>query len=146
MTLSAAGIDKIVRLAIDEFDGAATPPLSAEIGARMKAMLMSGDPKLTIAHAHLTSPNLDLAFHGALALTPPKPSGKLEVASDNLDKALAVIGKAAESDPALQKAMLGVTLLKGLAKAGPDGKLTWEIALDPVGAVTVNGMPLPKSK
>jgi hypothetical protein len=144
VTLSAAGIDKIVRLAIDEFDGAATPPLSAEIGARMKAMLMSGDPKLTIAHSRLTSPNLDLAFEGALALTPPKPSGKLEVAADGLDKALAVIGKAAESAPGLQKAMLGLTLMKGLAKTDADGKLTWEVALDADGAVSVNGMAMPK--
>jgi hypothetical protein len=146
VTLSAAGIDKIVRLAIDEFDSGATPPLSAESGSRMMAMLMSGDPKLTVAHGHLTSPSLDLAFEGALALTPPKPSGKLEIAVDSLDKLLAVVGKAAEGDPGLQQAVLGLTLMKGLAKTDANGKLNWEIALGADGAVSVNGMAMPTSK
>ncbi len=144
--LSAAGIDKIIRVAIDEFDADATPPLPADSRARMGAMLMNGDPKLTIAHGRLTSPDLDLAFQGAFALSPPRPSGKLEISADNLDKTLAVIGKAAESDPALQKTMLGLTLMKGLARTDASGKLNWEIALDAAGAVSVNGAAMPTNK
>jgi hypothetical protein len=146
LTLSAGGIDKIVRLAIDNFDAASTPPLSAETGVKMKAMLMSGDPKLTIAHGHFTSPGLDLDVQGALALTPPTPSGKVQIAVDSLDKLLAIVGNAAESDPGMQEAVLGLTLMKGLAKTDENGKLNWEIALGADGAVSVNGMAMPKTK
>jgi hypothetical protein len=146
LTLSAGGIDKIVRLAIDNFDAASTPPLPVETGAKMKAMLMSGDPKLTIAHGHFTSRDLDLDVQGALALTPPKPSGKVQIAVDSLDKLLAIVGKAAESDPGMQKAVLGLTLMKGLAKTDANGKLNWEIALGADGAVSVNGMAMPTGK
>jgi len=143
LTLSAAGIDKIARLAIDDFDASATPPLPAETSARMKAMLLSGDPKLTVGRGHFKSPDLDLDLQGGLALTPPKPSGKVQIAADSLDNLLAIFGKAAESNPSLHPAVLGLTLMKGLAKTDANGKLNWEIALGADGAVSVNGMAMP---
>jgi hypothetical protein len=42
--------------------------------------------------------------------------------------------------------MLALTLMKGLAKTDANGKMTWEIALDADGDVTVNGVAMPKKK
>jgi hypothetical protein len=144
--VSAAGLDQIVRLAIDDFDIRSKPPLPPASGEKIKALLISGEPKLTISPGHLTTGSLDLSFEGELALTPPKPTGRFKVMADGLDKIIAIVGKAAESDARLQKALLGATFLKGLAVAGPDGKLLWDIELGADGAVSVNGMPMPKAE
>jgi hypothetical protein len=144
MKLSVAGLDKVARVAIEDFDFAAKPPLSAISDAKIAAILAAGDPKLTLAPGRLTSPSLDLTFEGELALT-PKPAGRFKVTADALDKTLAVLAEAADADAQMQPAVLGVTFLKGLAKQDGNGRLAWEIEIDGDGAVTVNGMAMPEN-
>jgi hypothetical protein len=146
MKLTASGLDQISRIAIDQFDSASDPPFPPLAVAKMSALLAAGEPKLTFAPSHLTSPSLDLSYEGEMALTTPKPTAKFAVAADGLDKVLAILSKSAESDPQLQQAVLGVTFLKGLAKQGSGGKLTWNIDLAADGAVTVNGLLMPATK
>ena len=49
------------------------------------------------------------------------------------------------TDPEAEAAILSLTYAKGLAKPGPDGRLTWTIEFEG-GEVTVNGSPLPTGK
>ncbi|MFI5012519.1 MAG: DUF2125 domain-containing protein [Hyphomicrobiales bacterium] len=134
------GLDKVVRAAIEDCDLAASPPLSQESQAKLAAMLLGGEPKLVIAPSRLVSPSFELSVEGELALTPPKPTGRLTVGATGLDKTLAIIQAAAQNDPKLlQQALMGLTFLKGLAKQGADGKSVWALELGPDGAVTING-------
>jgi hypothetical protein len=143
INMSVAGLDKAARVAIEDIDSTAQPPLSSFSQAKIKAILAAGEPKLILAPGRVTSPSLDLTFEGELALA-PKLVGRFKVTADTLDKALAVLAKAADADDEMQAAVQGLTFLKGLAKQGGDGRLAWDIAIGDDGAVTVNGRAMPE--
>ena len=72
----------------------------------------------------------------------PSQAGKVTVTASNLDSVTDAITK---SDmPNKEQALMGLTMVKGLGKAGADGVTSWEIEFD-VGSkkVLVNGQPLP---
>jgi hypothetical protein len=140
--LSVDGLDQLVRTAIADFDMKANAPLSPENEAKLAGMWFAGKPKLVIAPSRIVSPNYTLSVQGELALTMPKPTGKFTVSADGLDKTMSVVQAAAQSNPQLQQALPILTFIKGLAKTGADGKPSWEIALGPDGAVTVNGQKM----
>ena len=48
--------------------------------------------------------------------------------------------------PDAQSAILAISLIKGLAKTGDDGRLVWEIEGKDDGEITVNGAPMPTGK
>jgi len=56
-----------------------------------------------------------------------------------------LLQEAAGTDPEAEAAILSLTYAKGLAKAGPDGRLVWIVEFDGTD-VTVNGSPLPTGK
>jgi hypothetical protein len=144
MKLSASGLDEISRIAIDEFDPKSDPPFNPPGVAKMSMLFAASDPKLTFAPSHFTSPSLSLSYEGEMAFTKPQPTAKFTVAAEGLDKLIEVLGKAAEGDPQMKQAVLGVTFLKGLGKQSAGGKLTWDIALDAAGGVAINGIAMPK--
>ena len=146
MKFSVAGLDEAARLAINDFTIGAKPPLPADSVAKIAAILVAGQPKVTIAPGHLTSPSLDLTFQGELALTPPRPTGRLTVAADTLDKVLVILRKVAENNDQRQQAAVAVTFMKGLARQDADGKLVWDIDVKADGTFAVNGLPMGKPK
>jgi hypothetical protein len=131
-------LDKIAHAAISGID--LRPNQSPDVSklAVVEAMVMSGEPKFTLAPGHLSSPNLDLYFHGEVTLV-PKPMGTLTLEAEGLDKALSRLQEAAKSNPGLQQAVLGLTVAKTLAKPGGDGRAVWVIAYGADGVVSVNG-------
>jgi hypothetical protein len=95
-----------------------------------------------VTPGHLKIPALDLAFEGEASVAAGAPTAHFNVSADSLDKTIALLEDFAKVQPDAQSALLIVTLLKGLATTGADGRLVWEIESSG-GAVTVNGSPLP---
>ena len=60
--------------------------------------------------------------------------------------AIQTIQAKAGRDPHAAQAIAGMMLVKGYGKTDPDGSLTWVVANDPSGAVSVNGVALPVGK
>jgi hypothetical protein len=140
--LAIEGLDQVVKTAIADFDAKATPPMSPQNEAKLAGMLMMGKPRLIVPPSHISSPSYTLTVQGELAITMPKPTGKFTVSADGLDKTMEIVQAAAKTNPQLQQAVPILTFIKGLAKPGADGKPSWEIALGPDGAVTVNGQKM----
>jgi hypothetical protein len=139
-----SGIDQIARLVIDEFKPGAKPPVSSETDAKIAAIAKAGDPRLTFGPSWLTAQDIELTFQGELALTTP-PTGKWSIAVDGFDKLLAAFKAGWASDAQTQQALIGAAFVKGLAKQGPGGKLSWDVELGPGGAVSINGLAMPLS-
>jgi hypothetical protein len=142
--ITIEGLDEIARTLIEDLDLEADPPLSEESQTKLEDMLASGSPKLVIAPSRLTSPSFDISVEGEMALTKPKPSGKITIEADGFDKSLAIVQAAAQSDPKLQQVLTGLTMVKGLAKQSPDGKPSWVLEYSVDGVFTVNGQKMGK--
>ena len=145
LKFSGGGLDRAAQIALDDPSFAASGDLSPEAQDKIDAALFGGEPKLTLAPGRLSTPTLDLAFEGEASAVSGEPRGRLVVSADGLDKALALLQEIVGSDPEAEAAILSLTYAKGLAKTGPDGRLTWTIEFAG-GDVTVNGSPLPMGK
>ncbi|MGA2492435.1 MAG: hypothetical protein ABSF67_05725 [Roseiarcus sp.] len=145
LKFSGGGLDRAAQIALDDPSFATSGDLSPEAQEEIDAALFSGDPKLTLAPGRLSTPTFDLAFEGEASAVAGEPRGRLVVSADGLDKAIALLQEIAGADPEAEAAILSLTYAKGLAKPGPDGRLTWTIEFTG-GEVTVNGSPLPMGK
>jgi hypothetical protein len=145
LKFSGGGLDRAAEIALDDPSFAASGDLSPEAQEKIDAALFGGDPKLTLAPGRLSTPTLDLAFEGEASAVAGAPRGRLVVSADGLDKALALLQEIAGADSEAEAAILSLTYAKGLAKSGPDGRLTWTIEFAG-GDVTVNGAPLPSGR
>jgi hypothetical protein len=145
LKFSGGGFDRAARIALDDPSFAASGELSPDAQEKIDAALFAGDPKLTLAPGRFSTPTLDLAYEGEASAVAGQPRGRFVVSADGLDKALALLQEIAGADPEAEAAILGLTYAKGLAKPGPDGRLTWTIEMTG-GEVTVNGSPLPMGK
>jgi hypothetical protein len=138
-------LDKIAHAAVANIE--LRPNQSPDVSklAIIAAMAMGSEPKLTLAPSHLSSPSLDLYFQGEMALV-PKPTGTLTLEAEGLDKALSRLQEAAKSNPGLQQAVLMLTVAKGLAKPGANGRSLWVVDYGADGAVSVNGKTVSPAK
>jgi hypothetical protein len=152
-SLSPASFDLSVRLTGEDWDQAArialddphvgeSGDLSPETSDQIMQVLLTGHPKIVLAPGHLKIPALDLAFEGEASVAAGAPTAHFNVSADSLDKTIALLEDFAKVQPEAQSALLGVTLLKGLATTSADGRLVWEIEANRE-ALTVNGSPLP---
>jgi len=134
--------DKAARIALDDPHFGESGDLSPETSDQITQVLLAGHPKIVLTPGHLKIPALDLAFEGEASVAAGAPTAHFNVSADSLDKTIALLEDFAKVQPEAQSALLGVTLLKGLATTGADGRLVWDIESSG-GAITVNGSPLP---
>ena len=143
LRLTGEDWDKVARIALDDPHFGESGDLSNETGDQITQALLAGHPKVVLTPGHLKIPALDLAFEGeASVVAAGAPTAHFTVSAGSLDKTIALLEDVAKIQPEAQSALLVVTLLKGLAATGADGRLVWEIESSG-GAVTVNGSPLP---
>ena len=142
LVLSDSGIGQAARLAVDDpkFGSGDLPP---ETQTAIQSALIAGQPKLVLEPGRLKTPVIDLTFEGEAAFTSADPLVHFKVTADSLDKAMAIVADLAQSDPSLQEAVLSFGLIKGLAKTGADGRLTWDVDIKGK-EVLINGAPMPK--
>jgi hypothetical protein len=141
VALSDRNIGAAARMAIKDPKFGASGELSPETQDAIDAAIRAGDPRIVLQPGRLTNPLIDLAFEGSAKIDPANVSANLTVSADSLDKVLALAADLGKSSPELQSAVLGLTLIKGLAKTSADGRLTWDVAIEG-DKVTINGSPL----
>jgi hypothetical protein len=142
LRLTGEDWDKAARIALDDPHFGESGDLSPETGDQITQVLMAGHPKIVLTPGHLKIPALDLAFEGEASVAGGAPTAHFNISADSLDRTIALLQDFAKAQPDAQNALLALTLWKGLATTGADGRLVWEIETSG-GAVTVNGSPLP---
>ncbi|WP_413988307.1 hypothetical protein ACMDCR_20055 [Labrys okinawensis] len=108
------------------------------IRSAILAILFGSQAHLSFEQS-LTAPAFDVKGQGESTVSPTQ-RGKATVSASSLDAVMDAFTKGAASTPNAQQGVMGVAFLKGLAKTGPDGRLTWDIDFDSAAkTVTVNG-------
>ena len=140
------GWDKAARLALDDPHFGEAGNLSAPTQAAIAATLLAGHPKFIVEPGHLASPLIDVTFEGEAALTDGAPTARFKVSAVSLDKLMSLLAELGKTDEDLEATTLALSVFKGLAQTGDDGRLNWEIVADGEGHMLVNGQLLPTDK
>ncbi|WP_200933900.1 hypothetical protein [Rhizobium sp. Leaf306] len=64
------------------------------------------------------------------------------IVARDYDKTIAAVQELAKSNPDLNNASFGLMMIKGFAKADPDGAQRWDVAVASDGSVSVNGQQI----
>jgi hypothetical protein len=138
--LSAAAVQAIDGLHL----GGPGPAISEADSAKVMAALLGAGPiRIVIAPSHVVAPAIDADIQGEVRYAVGKPSGAVTIRTRNFDKTMSAIqglGPAAAG-----KALPVVAMAKGLAKAEPDGAISWLVEVGPDRSIKVNGIPLGKA-
>ena len=67
---------------------------------------------------------------------------KALIVARDYDKTIAAVQELAKIDPDLTQVSFGLMMIKGFAKAGPDGAQRWDVAVASDGSVNVNGQQI----
>lgn len=146
-SFSGYRLDLAAQEAVNDFDLMAPQPLTPAMIEKIKTLVGPVDQMvLTIGESHIVSSALDAHFSGEVHFTKPIPTFGITVHATGLDKAIQAIQTKAGGDPSAAQAVAGIMLVKGYGKASSDGSLTWVVAGDATGAVTVNNVQLPFGK
>ena len=130
-------------LFIGAFDLAAPTPVDDATGAQMLAALLpDGVVDITLAPGNVTSGLYDLRFEGAMTAGPETevPTGQAKVTLSGMTAIEAALNAAPPEVSGQILPMLGMA--KGMAKAGDEGKLIWEVDATTPGTLVVNGVDL----
>jgi len=120
------------------------PVISEADRPKISAKMMGAGPiNVAILPSHVVAPQLDLSVEGAFQVMGDRPVGKITVTAHNFDNTIAVIKGAGPL--ATPQVLAGLTMAKGLGKAGPDGSTIWVAEYGPDGTIKLNGLPLGKA-
>jgi hypothetical protein len=64
------------------------------------------------------------------------------IVARDYDKTIAAVQELAKTNPDLAQASLGLMMIKGFAKADPDGAQRWDVSVDSDGSISVNGQQI----
>lgn len=133
-------LEAITKLAIENFDASKDPPIPNELTPQFLALFMAGQPHVTLAPSTFTAPAGAVSAEGKMSVMPSQ-KGKVTISATNLDQIIAAVNAA--QVPNKESALMGIALIKGLAKTGADGKAVWDVDFDAATkAVSVNGQVL----
>lgn len=134
-------LESIARLAVEKFDATQNPPIPNEVTGQFMQMIMANPPKVTLSPSTFTADVASVGAEGSMTVFPSQV-GAVTVTATGIDAVVDAINK---SDlPDKEQTLMGISMAKGLGKAGADGSTSWVIDFD-IGSkkVLINGQPIP---
>ncbi|MDQ0393869.1 hypothetical protein [Labrys monachus] len=129
-------LEAMARRVIRDFDATKYPPLPGDLHAALAGLFAQGHPRLHFEQ-ELKASGLDVTGRGDTSIVPAQ-QGTATISASGLDGLIAAIN--GSSLPNRQRALLSLAFIKGLAKAGPDGRAVWDVEFDSLARrITVNG-------
>lgn len=103
------------------------------------ALLPKGSATVSFNQTEIANDLYDLKLDAVLDVGPAaQPTGKAKISLKGIDEIAKVI-QAAPPEVGLKDVNAVIIVAKGLAKAGTDGALTWDVESTPDGKILVNG-------
>jgi hypothetical protein len=129
------------KLVIDNFDLTQKPPLKPEIESQLlQALLPKGAVSVGLGASEIIAKIFDLKLEGSMTAGPmAMPAGQALVKLKGIDEVMAALQAAPPEMGMAQMAPMFI-VAKGMAKAEPDGYLSWKVESTPTGSVLVNGV------
>lgn len=141
--LSFSGLDGMADALIRGLDLTQDPPLSKMAGVALLTRFFSGQPRYDLTLG-ATAQAYTIKGQGQASIN-PEPQAHIAVSATGFDAVVDALKKS--GDPDMQNGLMGLAFIKGLAKTGPDGRMTWNVSYDMVtNKVWVNdqGFALPE--
>jgi hypothetical protein len=141
-SLAGFDLETPVSTSLAQLDLSKDPPLPpGSEQMLLPALVPANAIKVTIGASEVTSPVYALSYEGTMNVSLAGfPTGRFNVKVRGLDTVIAKVQAAATVDPMAQQAMGGLIAAKGMGKAEPDGSLSYEIDIQPMAQVFVNGV------
>ena len=141
--LTGLNFSAAAREAVQDFDLHKSSILTGADTTKIAFLLAPGGSfKVTLPKGRVTSALLDITLDGAMDVTVPKASGKLNVHAKGVDAAIDALKARMATDKSAAQAFGLLTVAKGLGKAEADGGMLWVVDLAQDGSTSVNGTPL----
>lgn len=141
--LTGLNFSAAAREAVQDFDLHKSSILTGADTTKIAFLLAPGGSfKVTLPKGRVTSALLDITLDGAMDVTVPKASGKLNVHAKGVDAAIDALKAGMATDKSAAQAFGLLTVAKGLGKAEADGGMLWVVDLAQDGSTSVNGTPL----
>jgi hypothetical protein len=146
-TVSGFDLASPAQMIVDQLDLSKEPPLPEGFEQVLMPIFMpKGVVDITLNPSSIDNDTYGIKMEGSLAAGPAAlPSGKAKISAKGIDELMKIIQEAPPEAGLAQGAAL-VIVAKGMAKAEPDGSLTWNIESSPDGKVLVNGIDPMKLK
>lgn len=140
-TLSGFDLASPADAILKQIDFTKTPPLPDGFEAVLLPSLMpKGTVDIGLGPTEISNDTYNLKLEGTMSAGPAAiPTGKATITAKGLDEIMKVV-QAAPPEAGLGSGMAVIIAAKGIAKAGPDGALTWDVESAPGGKVLVNGI------
>lgn len=132
--------------ALDQADLSRGEALSDEQSAELAKMIFP-DGKVTVNFDRVAarSDAYDVEMTGQMKTYPDdskRVSMQATILARDYDKTIAYFQEAAKAEPQFNQFSFGLMMIKGFAKADPDGRQRWDIAVAEDGSVEVNGQKI----
>jgi hypothetical protein len=146
-TISGFDLASPAQKILDQLDLAKEPPLPDGFEQVLMPIFMpKGVVDITLNPSSVDNDTYGIKMEGSLAAGPAaQPSGKAKISAKGIDELMKII-QSAPPEADLDQGNALVIVAKGMAKAEPDGSLTWNIEASPDGKVLVNGIDPTKLK
>ena len=138
--LTGLNFSAAAREAVQDFDLHKPAILNAADSTKIAFLLAPGGSfKVNLPPGRVTTPLLDIMLDGAMDVTVPKASGKLNVHAKGIDAAIEALKAGMATDKSAAQAFGMLTVAKGLGKAEAEGGMLWVVDLAQDGSTSVNG-------
>jgi hypothetical protein len=112
-----------------------------------KTLLPDGRVVMEFSNTYMRSEHYELTVDGKLFMRPGKRDDQSEadinITAKDFDKTLKFLQDGAKTVPAFGQASFFALMAKGMGRVQPDGSMLWNVKMDNMGKITINGQPLP---
>jgi hypothetical protein len=146
-TVSGFDLASPAQMILDQLDLSKEPPLPDGFEQVLMPIFMpKGVVDITLNPSSIDNETYGVKLEASLAAGPAAlPTGKAKISAKGIDELMKIIQEAPPEAGIAQGAAI-VVVAKGMAKAEPDGSLTWNIESAADGKVLVNGIDPTKLK
>jgi hypothetical protein len=124
--LSFSGLDGMADVLIRGLDASQDPPFTKLMAVALMTRFFSGQPQYEL-NLDTTAQAYAIKGQGSASIN-PEPKAGISLSATGFDAIVAALSKA--NQPDIQKALFGLAFVKGLARAGTDGQLVWDVSYD----------------
>lgn len=129
------------------WEALSNPDPAAPVTDFRKLFLPDGRVTMQFSNTYARSDVYDVSLEGSLFMRPGRDDDQSEadltITAKDFDKTVKFLQDNAKTVPVFGQASFFALMAKGLGKSQPDGSMVWNVKVDGMGKITINGQPLP---
>jgi hypothetical protein len=147
VAITGLNVEGVVSYALEHADFTKTDPLTPQQSEELgKIVLPDGKMHVEFTNVAAKSDVYDVSLSGTMLVNPDdsdKPEVDVTIKARDLDKTVNYLQANASKVPQFGQASFMLLMMKGFGKQEADGAMTWNVKVDQVGKVLINGREMP---